>query len=81
MEDPRYCYWADKLGLLVWGEMPSAYHFNVEEIENIIFISDQRIRCFCQYLQLYLTILARHKELFAGLSTNVLGFILMKQTK
>lgn len=28
IEDPRYYYWADKLGLLVWGEMPSAYEFN-----------------------------------------------------
>lgn len=27
-EDPRYYYWADRLGLLVWGEMPSAYAFN-----------------------------------------------------
>lgn len=35
VEDPRYYYWADKLGLLVWGEMPSAYHFNSEEVENI----------------------------------------------
>lgn len=35
IEDPRYYYWADKLGLLVWGEMPSAYEFNTEEIENI----------------------------------------------
>lgn len=35
IEDPRYYYWADKLGLLVWGEMPSAYHFNNEEIENV----------------------------------------------
>lgn len=35
IEDPRYYYWADKLGLIVWGEMPSAYHFNSEEIENI----------------------------------------------
>lgn len=35
MEDPRYYYWADKLGLLVWGEMPSAYNFNVQEMENI----------------------------------------------
>ena len=25
IEDPRYLYWADKLGLLVWEEMPSAY--------------------------------------------------------
>ena len=25
IEDPRYLYWADRLGLLVWEEMPSAY--------------------------------------------------------
>ena len=35
IEDPRYYYWADKLGLLVWGEMPSAYSFNEKEIENV----------------------------------------------
>ncbi len=35
IEDPRYYYWADKLGLLVWGEMPSGYSFNAEEVENI----------------------------------------------
>lgn len=23
IEDPRYYYWADKLGILVWGELPS----------------------------------------------------------
>lgn len=27
VEDPRYLYWADRLGLLVWEEMPSAYRF------------------------------------------------------
>lgn len=27
IEDPRYYYWADKMGLLVWGELPSAYDF------------------------------------------------------
>lgn len=27
IEDPRYYYWADRLGLLVWGELPSAYEF------------------------------------------------------
>jgi beta-galactosidase/beta-glucuronidase len=27
VEDPRYLYWADRLGLLVWSEMPSAYRF------------------------------------------------------
>jgi beta-galactosidase/beta-glucuronidase len=35
IEDPRYYYWADRLGFLVWGEMPSAYHFNIEAIENV----------------------------------------------
>jgi beta-galactosidase/beta-glucuronidase len=27
VEDPRYLYWADRLGLMVWEEMPSAYRF------------------------------------------------------
>ena len=27
VEDPRFLYWADRLGVLVWGEMPSAYRF------------------------------------------------------
>ncbi len=34
IEDPRYYYWADKLGLLVWGELPSAYEFNDNAIIN-----------------------------------------------
>lgn len=28
IEDPRFLYWADKLGLMVWEEMPSPYAFN-----------------------------------------------------
>jgi len=28
LEDPRYLYWADRLGLLVWAELPSAYSFS-----------------------------------------------------
>ncbi len=36
IEDPRYYYWADKVGLLVWGEVPSAYEFCDDEIHNII---------------------------------------------
>lgn len=28
IEDPRFYYWADRMGLLVWGELPSAYLFN-----------------------------------------------------
>lgn len=28
IEDPRYLYWCDKLGLLVWGEMANAYTYS-----------------------------------------------------
>lgn len=28
VEDPRFLYWCDKLGILVWAEMGSAYSFN-----------------------------------------------------
>lgn len=34
-EDPRFYYWADRLGLLVWGELPSGYLFNTNEIRNL----------------------------------------------
>jgi beta-galactosidase/beta-glucuronidase len=35
VEDPRYLYWADRLGLLVWEEMPSAYRFTSDSIERL----------------------------------------------
>ena len=35
-EDPRYLYWADKIGLLVWGELPSAYWFCDREKRNML---------------------------------------------
>jgi beta-galactosidase/beta-glucuronidase len=35
IEDPRYYYWADRLGLLVWVEMPSAYRFTTRSIERL----------------------------------------------
>lgn len=28
IEDPRMLYWADRLGLMVWGEAPAAYEFS-----------------------------------------------------
>ncbi len=34
-EDPRYLYWADKLGLLVWSEMPSGRVFSTELIHAL----------------------------------------------
>ncbi|GGY61193.1 beta-galactosidase [Cellvibrio zantedeschiae] len=36
IEDPRYLYWADKLGLLVWEEMPSAYRFTSTAIKRLV---------------------------------------------
>ena len=36
IEDPRYLYWADKLGLLVWEEMPSAYRFTPTAIKRLV---------------------------------------------
>ena len=34
-EEPRYLYWADKLGLLVWAEMPSGRIFSSELITSL----------------------------------------------
>jgi beta-galactosidase/beta-glucuronidase len=36
IEDPRYLYWADHLGLLVWEEMPSAYRFTAQAIRRTV---------------------------------------------
>lgn len=36
IEDPRFLYWADMLGLLVWEEMPSAYRFTRQSIERLV---------------------------------------------
>ncbi|GBG13337.1 gluconolactonase [Novimethylophilus kurashikiensis] len=36
IEDPRYLYWADRLGLLVWEEMPSAYRFAGTSIKRLV---------------------------------------------
>ena len=36
IEDPRYLYWADRLGLLVWEEMPSAYRFTQTSINRLV---------------------------------------------
>jgi beta-galactosidase/beta-glucuronidase len=35
IEVPRYLYWADRLGLLVWEEMPSAYRFSKRSVERL----------------------------------------------
>jgi beta-galactosidase/beta-glucuronidase len=35
-EDPRFLFWADKLGLLVWGEAPAAYAFTPEAVRRSV---------------------------------------------
>ena len=34
-EDPWFYYLADKMGLLVWAELPSPYSFSTKEVENV----------------------------------------------
>jgi beta-galactosidase/beta-glucuronidase len=35
VEDPRFLYWCDQLGLLVWGEMANAYVFSADAVEQL----------------------------------------------
>ncbi len=35
IEDPRFLYWADRMGLLVSAEMPNAYVFSEETVERV----------------------------------------------
>jgi len=34
--DPRYYYWADRLGLLIWGELPSAYEYTFDSRNSLL---------------------------------------------
>ena len=36
IEDPRFLYWADRLGLLVWGEAPGAYAFTPTAVQRLM---------------------------------------------
>lgn len=36
VEDPRFLYWADKLGFIVWSEMPSNAEYSPAAIERLI---------------------------------------------
>ena len=44
IEDPRYYYWADKMGVLIWGELPSPYTFTDETVENLTVTMQEFIR-------------------------------------
>jgi beta-galactosidase/beta-glucuronidase len=36
IEDPKYLFYADVHGLLVWNEMPSMYHFTVDGMKALV---------------------------------------------
>lgn len=35
IEDPRFLFWADRLGVLVWGETPGAYEFSPTAVQRL----------------------------------------------
>lgn len=35
-EDPRFLYWADRLGLMIWGETASAYAFDRRSMTELV---------------------------------------------
>jgi len=35
-EDPRFLYWCDRLGLMVWGETANAYEFSSKAVSRLI---------------------------------------------
>jgi len=36
IEDPRFLYWTDRLGLLVWGETPGAFEFGATAVHRMV---------------------------------------------
>ena len=36
VEDPRFLYWADRLGLMVWAEMPGSGAFSRRAVANLV---------------------------------------------
>ena len=36
IEDPRFLYWADRLGLLIWGEAPGAFEFSATAMRRTL---------------------------------------------
>jgi len=35
VEDPRFLYWCDRLGLMVWGEMANAFSFGAQAVQRL----------------------------------------------
>ncbi len=36
IEDPRFLYWCDVLGLVAWAEMPSTFEFSTVAVERVV---------------------------------------------
>jgi beta-galactosidase/beta-glucuronidase len=36
IEDPRWLYWADRLGFLVWAEMPNFHHYSPQAEQRLL---------------------------------------------
>lgn len=49
IEDPRFLYWADHLGLMVWEEMPSPYRFATRSIWRLTRQWMEAIRRDCSH--------------------------------
>ncbi|HEX5284427.1 MAG TPA: glycoside hydrolase family 2 TIM barrel-domain containing protein [Bryocella sp.] len=49
IESARYLYWADRLGLLVWEEMPSAYRYTTKSIERLTHEWPDVVRRDCSH--------------------------------
>jgi beta-galactosidase/beta-glucuronidase len=44
IEDPRFYYWADRLGYLVWEELPSPYEFSQDARESLTTHTVEMVR-------------------------------------
>jgi len=44
VEDPRWYYWCDRIGILVWGEMPSSWEFTKEACGALVLEWPEVIR-------------------------------------
>lgn len=59
IEDPRYYYWADKMGVLVWGEVPSAFAY-----------TDETVKCLSDTLQEFISRDFNHPCIIAWVPLN-----------
>ncbi|MBZ0287480.1 MAG: glycoside hydrolase family 2, partial [Anaerolineae bacterium] len=44
VEEPRYLYWADRLGLLVWGEIANCYDYSENAVRRLMSEWQEAIR-------------------------------------